>query len=128
MSKSLWLKAGILIFCSTAGAASTLDQLFEDYARQGAGPFDATVGERLWNRTNDGDRRCTTCHTADLRQPGRHVTTGKPIAPMAPSVSADRLGDTQKVEKWFKRNCKWTYGRECSAQEKGDLLQFIAVQ
>ncbi|MFK5970948.1 MAG: DUF1924 domain-containing protein [Candidatus Marithrix sp.] len=30
-----------------------------------------------------------------------------------------------QIRKWFKRNCKWTLGRECNAQEKGDILKFI---
>ncbi|MEA3244387.1 MAG: DUF1924 domain-containing protein, partial [Pseudomonadota bacterium] len=33
--------------------------------------------------------------------------------------------DGKKIEKWFKRNCKWTLGRECTAQEKADFLAYI---
>ena len=44
---------------------------------------------------------------------------------MAPSVNAARLSSRKQIEKWFKRNCKWTLGRECSAQEKGDLLAYL---
>lgn len=44
---------------------------------------------------------------------------------MAPSANPERLTDVRKIEKWFKRNCKWTLGRECSAQEKTDLLLYI---
>ena len=45
---------------------------------------------------------------------------------MAPSVNPKRLTDRTKIEKWFVRNCKWTFGRECTPQEKGDLLSFIS--
>jgi hypothetical protein len=31
------------------------------------------------------------------------------------------------VEKWFKRNCSDVLGRACSAQEKGDLLAWLAT-
>ena len=56
---------------------------------------------------------------------GRHVRTQKPIAPMAPSVNHERLSDTRSIEKWLRRNCKWTLGRECTPQEKGDLLMYL---
>lgn len=83
-----------------------------DWVRQAAGP--------------DGSpRSCATCHGQDPRQPGRHATTGKPIEPLAPSAQAGRFTDPEKVEKWFKRNCTWTWGRECTAQEKGDFLTYL---
>ena len=47
---------------------------------------------------------------------------------MAPSVNPKRLTDRSKIEKWFKRNCKWTLGRECTPQEKGDILTFLLAQ
>ncbi|HCS12500.1 MAG TPA: hypothetical protein DIW28_01710, partial [Zetaproteobacteria bacterium] len=44
----------------------------------------------------------------------------KRIEPMAPSVNPERLTDPAKIEKWFGRNCEWTIGRDCTAQEKAD--------
>ncbi len=44
---------------------------------------------------------------------------------MSPSAYPERLTDSKKVNKWFKRNCKWTYGRECTAQEKSNFLVYI---
>lgn len=112
-------------------AASGVAPLLEEYTRQGAGPFDAARGGRLWTRpftprAGEPPRRCTTCHTADPRRPGRHARTGKSIEAMAPSVNPKRLSDPRKVRKWFKRNCKWTLGRECTPQEKGDLLTYLS--
>jgi len=47
---------------------------------------------------------------------------------MSPSVNPDRLTDSKKVNKWFKRNCKWTLGRECTAQEKSNffLIKYVS--
>jgi hypothetical protein len=45
---------------------------------------------------------------------------------LAPSAQSDRFSDPEKVEKWFKRNCTWTWGRECTAQEKGDFLAYLS--
>ena len=70
-------------------------------------------------------RACTSCHGMDPRQSGQHATTKKPIKPMAMSVNSARFSDEKKINKWFTRNCKWTWGRECSPQEKGDILQYM---
>ncbi len=124
------LVAGLLLG-PAAQAADVVDTLQSRYRAEGAGPFDAQAGKQLWHRkfNSGGDARsCTACHTADLRQSGKHVRTGKPIAPMAPSANPKRLSDAKKVEKWFYRNCKWTLGRTCTAQEKGDVLSFLRNQ
>ncbi|MCW8907187.1 MAG: DUF1924 domain-containing protein, partial [Sedimenticola sp.] len=50
---------------------------------------------------------------------------GKAIEPMAPTVNPKRLTEVKQIKKWFVRNCKWTLGRECTAQEKGDFLAYL---
>ena len=90
--------------------------------------FTAERGKQLWNQkyTVSGQpRSCASCHTSNPREAGKHVRTGKPIKPMAPSVNSDRFADPKKVAKWFKRNCKWTLGRECNVQEKGDITRYL---
>ena len=90
--------------------------------------FTADSGEKLWNQTHAASgqpRSCASCHTTNPRLAGKHVRTGKPIKPMAPSVNSDRFTDPEKVAKWFKRNCKWTLGRECNEQEKGGLTTYL---
>ncbi|HEY5599110.1 MAG TPA: DUF1924 domain-containing protein, partial [Candidatus Manganitrophaceae bacterium] len=84
----------------------------------------------LWNqsftdRESGEARSCASCHTADLRSAGKHAKTGKPIDPLAPSANPKRLTDAGFIEKWFKRNCKWTLGRECAPAEKGSVLLFL---
>jgi mono/diheme cytochrome c family protein len=93
----------------------------------------ADAGASAWVRSHpqaDGSpaRSCASCHGQDLTQPGRHAKTGKHIEAMAPSVNAQRLTDPAKVEKWLRRNCRWTLGRECTAEEKADFLAYIATQ
>jgi len=90
--------------------------------------FSAQRGKVLWNQefsTSNQTRSCATCHTSDPAKAGKHARTGKSIKPMAPSINPERLSDQVNVEKWFMRNCKWTMGRECSDQEKGDVLEFL---
>ncbi|MCU7939618.1 MAG: DUF1924 domain-containing protein [gamma proteobacterium symbiont of Bathyaustriella thionipta] len=110
--------------------ADAVSELEANYQTQGAGPFSSVSGEAMWNKTfidakTGKKRNCATCHTIDLTKKGKHARTGKAIEPMAPSVNLKRLTRTKKIKKWFVRNCKWTLGRECSAQEKGDFLAFI---
>lgn len=123
---------GVLMGTTGIGNAGTVDDALADYRIQGAAVFAAQEGARLWNEgapAADGSvRRCTDCHGASLTQGGRHVRTDEAIEPMAPSVNPKRLTDRRQIEKWFLRNCKWTFGRECSAQEKGDILSYLRGQ
>ena len=126
----LYLASVLTLLLSGQGQAGTVDELQQAYREAGGGTFTAAAGERLWTSpyiaAGDGTQRsCGSCHGNDLAQPGKHHRTGKPIEPMAPSVNAERLSSRKQIEKWFKRNCKWTLGRECSAQEKGDLLAYL---
>lgn len=94
---------------------------------------DAAAGRAAWTAEHpqsDGSpaRSCATCHTADPTRAGEHVKTGKPIEPLAPSVNPERLTDPKHIEKWLYRNCRWTLGRECTADEKADFLAYIRSQ
>ncbi len=112
--------------------AGTVETLLENYRLKGAQEFSALQGEALWRNTNqlaDGTQHsCSDCHGSDLKQLGKHAKTGKRIEPMAPSANPERLTDSTKIEKWFLRNCKWTLGRVCSPQEKGNFLVFLQQQ
>lgn len=113
--------------------ADTVDDRLAAYQAEGAGPFDAARGEAMWTQSfthakADKPRSCAACHTDNLKSRGKHVRTGKAIEPLAPSVNATRLTDARDIEKWFGRNCKWTVGRECTAQEKGDFLSYMRLQ
>lgn len=113
---------------ASLAAAAPGDALLATWKGQGAGPFSAAAGEKLWNskhQTEGETRSCATCHGTDLTQAGKHAKTGKPIDPLAVSANPKSLTDPAKVEKWLKRNCTWTLGRECTPQEKGDALTYI---
>ena len=88
--------------------------------------FDPDRGRQLYSMQNASDWSCATCHTEDPKGLGEHCETHKKIKPIAPSANPDRFTDAAKVEKWFKRSCKDVLGRECSAQEKGDFLVYLA--
>ena len=116
-----------------AEAAADFANLAKVYGQQtGKGPqgFSAERGKTFWlaeQVSDSGDKmNCATCHGADLKLPGKHNKSGKVIEAMAPSVNAERYTDLEKIEKWFTRNCKQVLRRECTAQEKGDVLRYLA--
>ena len=112
--------------------SNAVNVLLQYYESSGATAFNGDRGETLWkseNPQNDGSvRSCQTCHGTDLKSAGKHARTKKSIKPMAMSVMPSRYQDVKKIKKWLKRNCKWTLGRECSAQEKGDILTYLLSQ
>jgi len=118
---------------SNTANAATVDDILAQYQQQGAGKPKMENGEKLWTTTFNNaqapqQRSCASCHTQNLHNTGKHARTKKPIDPMAPSTNKERLTDARKIEKWFKRNCKWTLGRECNVQEKADILSYILSQ
>jgi hypothetical protein len=110
--------------------AAPVDDLLQQYRAQGAKDFSVAAGEKFWEAPHPDPaggepRKCALCHTTDLRVTGKHAVTGKAIKPLSPAVNPERLSDAAKIEKWLERNCKWTLGRSCTPQEKGDVLVMI---
>ena len=120
--------------CALSGMAlASPETLLATYRQAGAGGFSASAGAAAWTRTHTPadakePRSCADCHGTDLTKPGKHVQTGKRIDPLALSVNPERLADDRKAEKWLGRNCRWTLGRDCTAQEKGDFVVFLQGQ
>lgn len=118
-----------ILLAVPAARADSPDRLLADYRATAAaapaypGPS-ARSGAQFF-QARGKDWSCASCHTADPRRQGRHAVTGKPIEPLAPSTNARRFTDRAKVEKWFRRNCNDTLGRECTAAEKADVLAYL---
>jgi len=110
-------------------ATPASESLFNKYKTAGASNFDSTHGKALWHqevKNNNGEiLSCGTCHGNDLNQSGKHRTTNKMIDPMTTHANPARFTDERKMEKWFKRNCNDTWARECTPQEKGDILMYL---
>ncbi len=118
-----------LIFLSmfSVVSADVTGELIKEYQAKGAISASTERGSILWNK--DINRRsCTTCHTTSTKNEGKHKRTGKLLKPMSPSVNPKRLANKKKVKKWLLRNCKWTFRRECTVQEKSDILFWLSQQ
>ena len=121
----------IAIAASAMAAAETPASLLDGWQTEAAASdsssfdaFSATRGRKLFERRGQ-DWSCSSCHTADPRNAGRHIVTGKSIGPMAPASNPERFTNPRKVDKWFRRNCKDVLNRECTALEKGDVLTYL---
>ena len=119
-----------LLASTSAVAKPDFNKLSQHYAQQGGKDFNADRGKAFWLKeqvSDSGDKmNCGSCHGSDLKLAGKHNKSGKLIEPMASSVNPERYSDLEKVEKWFTRNCKQVLRRECTAQEKGDVLRYLS--
>ncbi|MEW6167647.1 MAG: DUF1924 domain-containing protein [Pseudomonadota bacterium] len=116
--------AGSVLAASPADLLAPLQQQAHRDDAAFAG-FSAARGRAFFAARHGGKWSCSSCHTTDPRQGGRHAATGKVIAALAPSANPKRLRDPAKVEKWFRRNCKDVLERECTAAEKGDVITYL---
>lgn len=128
--KQLFLSSLAFLIASVSLAATPVENLLQEYRQKGATQNSAAAGQAFWNQgfrsaTGSQERRCASCHTSNPRQTGKHVVTGKEIKPLAPSVMSKRLTNPTKIRKWLRRNCNWTIGRECSPQEKANVLMYL---
>jgi uncharacterized membrane protein len=123
----------IVVTCSlaanTAFAESPAEVLAEIKADASATPgfqgFSAAHGEVFFKTKHSHDLSCSSCHTDNPAAEGKHSETDKLIKPLAPAANAERFTDMKKVKKWFKRNCNDVLDRECTSQEKGDVLSYL---
>jgi mono/diheme cytochrome c family protein len=129
---SLGLSAVLALLSSAAQASSPIEQQAQwGIAARATDPGyapSASRGKALYDRAFGRSAEmpnCAACHTANPNQQGKHAVTGKSIAPMAPSANPERFTDAAKTEKWFKRNCNDVIGRECTATEKSDFVEFL---
>lgn len=128
--RALALAAGLASGPAAALAVAPSDLMrgYESAARA-ASPsfagFSADRGGHLFRTPQGREWSCASCHGEAPTGTGRHAKTAKAIKPLAPSANPSRFTDAAQVEKWFRRNCGDVLGRECTVQEKGDILAWL---
>lgn len=105
--------------------AATPAELLSSYTALAGSPPVPVRGQQFFTARQGRDWSCASCHGTVPTASGRHASTGKPIAPMAPAANSRRFTDSSKTEKWFRRNCNDVLGRECTAAEKADVLSWL---
>ena len=112
---------------SAAAYAATPAELLAGYVAQAGASANPERGEKLFN-TNFGKDlglSCSSCHGAVPTKASRHAISEKRIEPLAPGFNDQRFTDRPKVEGWFRINCKDVMARECTAQDKADILAWL---
>lgn len=115
----------LAVACVASAHAITPAEMQAGYSAQAGQPAAAARGQRLFTSQHGREWSCASCHGATPTQTGKHASTGKPIAALAPAFNPERFTDAAKTEKWFRRNCNDVVGRECSAVEKADVLAWL---
>lgn len=123
MKKQLLVSFVLLGFIGAATSA-TPQELLKGYEAQ-SGKALPVRGEQFFNVKHGKEWSCASCHENPPNHDTKHIVTGKVIKPLSPNANPERFNNQAKVEKWFKRNCNDVLGRECTAQEKADLLSWL---
>ena len=122
---SLAAPMALALLVTPAQAQTTPTEQMTGYVAQAGQPAQAARGPEFFTAKHGKEWSCSTCHTSKPTVDGKHATTGKVIAPMAPAFNPQRFTDAAKTEKWFRRNCNDVVGRECTAGEKADFLSWL---
>jgi len=128
MTHSLLIRcagAALMAALATAAQAATPADLQASYSAVAATTAVPELGQQLFTTRHGREWSCSSCHGAVPTQTGKHASTGKPIAALAPAFNPERFVDAAKTEKWFRRNCNDVIGRECSPAEKADVISWL---
>lgn len=98
---------------------------------QYAGPS-AAEGKLFFNQKikilNGKKIACASCHTKNPADPGKHIITGKKIAPLSPAIYIKRFNNLDKVEDQFTQHCNDILGNDCSAEQKADFITYLITE
>ena len=119
-----FITASLLLMTALFVSAATPSDLLKSY-EAGSGKASPARGEQFFNAKHAKEWSCASCHENPPNHDTKHIVTGKVIKPLAPSANPARFTDEAKADKWFKRNCNDVLGRECTAQEKADVLSWL---
>jgi cytochrome c peroxidase len=117
--------ATLIAALASASQAATPADLQAAYSALAASAAAPERGQQLFTSRHGREWSCSSCHGAVPTRAGRHASTGKAIAPLAPAFNPERFTDAAKTEKWFRRNCNDVIGRECSPAEKADVIGWL---
>ena len=123
MIKKIFLVLSIFSFSGLALSA-TSQELLKGYEAQSTKASSAR-GEQFFNAKHGKEWSCASCHENPPNHDTKHIVTGKVIKPLSPNTNPERFVDQAKADKWFKRNCNDVLARECTAQEKADVLAWL---
>lgn len=123
-----WAVSGVIAALASVGAhAADTDwsAQLQRFAAEAGAAGQASRGQMFFTQRHGGEWSCASCHGSPPTQHGKHASTGKAIAPLAPAFNPKGFTDAGKVDKWFRRNCNDVLQRACTAQEKADVMAYL---
>lgn len=126
---NLWKSVLLFTLCGMAIAVqagdTTPEQQLQRWTEQASRAPDAQAGKIFFSTTHGREWSCASCHGAPPIRDGKHASTGKRIAPLAPAFNSLAWAQSSRIDKWLRRNCNDVVGRECSPTEKADVLAYL---
>lgn len=119
------LLAAMLMLPPAEAADTSITEQLTRWNAQASAPGNADRGKVFFSSKHGADWSCASCHGTPPTGQGKHASTGKTIAALAPAFNPQAFTETAKVDKWLRRNCKDVLSRECSANEKADVLAYL---
>ena len=113
------------IFSMPAMGQTTAQSQLADLEAATNAKGDSARGRIFFTSAHANDWSCATCHRAPPITAGEHASTGKRIAPLAPAANADAFTSQRRTDKWFRRNCNDVLDRNCTDQEKANVLAYL---
>ena len=115
--------------------AVKLEKKYQSFAKTANPEYSspsAVDGKFFFNRKIKGadgkETSCSSCHTQNPADAGKHIVTGKTIAPLSPNVNFKRFSDIDKVEDLFTQHCNDIIGSDCTAAEKANYITYLLTE
>jgi len=128
---------GLAAFSAQADVenAVKLEKKYQSFAKTANpeyGSPSAVDGKLFFNRkikgANGKETSCSSCHSQNPANEGKHIVTGKKIAPLSPTVNFKRFADVDKVEENFTKHCNEVIGADCTAAEKANYIAYLLTE
>ena len=119
--------AALLALPLGTALAGTPAELLAAYNARAASPGSPERGQQFFTTAGPGEFgwSCASCHGKVPTGTGRHELSEKRIPPLAPAFNPARFTDAKKTDGWFQNNCKDVLKRDCTVQEKADVLAWL---
>jgi hypothetical protein len=121
----LYIFTCLTLIASENALSIDFQNLYKTWSSSSNIDYSNLKGKDMWSYELIPGRSCSGCHGNNLLKNGKHMKTKKIIKSLSPKVNSKRLSDVKKIKKWLKRNCKYTYKRECTGKEKIEFIEFI---
>jgi len=110
------------------GIATTVNADFAPSVAEGKAFYHRKIAQFKGKDAVSIEVACASCHTSNPADTGKHILTGKSIAPLSPAVNKKRFSNLDKVEEKFTEHCNEIIGADCTAAEKANYIVFLLTE